>query len=101
MSIYISEMEVNTNKNGRLVTTLTMLYHETYTNQSEQQSFLYTLYIETCQDDEDAITYINSSRIELRGDMLKQFIDKFDIDLKLMNDEYILDDNIYLVEFDT
>lgn len=37
----------------------------------------------------------------MRGDMLNQFIDKFDIDLKLMNDEYILDDNIYLVEFGT
>ena len=37
-------------------------------------------------------TYINT-RLDV--------IDKFDIDLKLMNDEYILDDNIYLVEFDT
>ena len=101
MSTYISEMEVSTNKNGRLVTTLTMLYHATHINQEEQQSFLHILSIKTRRDDEDAINYVDSSHIELRGDMLKQFIDKFDIDLKLMNDEYILDDNIYLVEFDT
>ena len=34
------------------------------------------------------------------SDMKLNLIDKFDIDLKLMNDESIVDKNIYLVEFD-
>lgn len=34
------------------------------------------------------------------SDMELNFIDKFNIDLKLMNDESIVDKNIYLVEFD-
>lgn len=101
MTTYISDMELNTNHNGRYVTTLTLLYHATSLKQNEQQSYLHTVAIKSRLEDEDAINMVSGDRFEVRGDILKDFIDKFDIDLKLMNDEYILDDNIYLVEFDT
>ena len=100
MSTYISDMDLSTNKNGRYVTTLTLLYHETFSNQSEQQSYLRQLVaVSALEDEEDAIM-LNDNEFEIKGHMLTRFIDRFNIDLKLMNDESIVDDNIYLVEFD-
>ena len=101
MSVYISNVTNTVNDNGRYVTTYTLLFNETI---SDQDSLLSWLKLESIKynldDDEDAINIINDNNIEIKGDILNIIIEVFDLDLNLKDDEVIEDDMTFLVELD-